>query len=140
MIVIGTQTGSEKLLEKIKRGHTVSDVINAVKVLKKNGFDVAVDFIFGFPEENEDDIKESIELMKILIKMGAKIHAHTLLPLPQTPYFRKDLTTINKNLRKFIGKYIPEGIIFGAWSNQEKLAKRIYERFILKNKIPVPRS
>jgi len=140
MIVIGAQTGSERLLKKIRRGHTVSDVIDAVKILRKNGFDVAVDFIFGFPEENEDDIKESIELMKILIKMGAKIHAHTLLPLPQTPYFKKDLPTINKDLRKFIGKYIPEGVVFGAWSNQEKLAKKIYERFILKNKIPVPRS
>ncbi len=97
-IVIGAQTGSDSLLKKINRGHTVQDIRNAVKIAKKAGFEVNVDFIFGLPYETEEDIELSIELMKELIEMGVRIHAHTFMPLPQTPFFDKNPEKVTGNL------------------------------------------
>ncbi|PMP68522.1 MAG: TIGR04013 family B12-binding domain/radical SAM domain-containing protein, partial [Thermodesulfobacterium geofontis] len=51
-LVIGAQSGSNRILELCKRGHTVEDVYRAVKLTIKAGLKAKVDFIFGLPGEN----------------------------------------------------------------------------------------
>ncbi len=80
-LVFGGQTGSNRLLKTLHRGHSREQVFSAVDLAIQNGFQVAVDFIFGLPGENEDDEKETAQFMKKLIMRGAKIHAHSFLPL-----------------------------------------------------------
>lgn len=126
-LVIGAQSGSPKILELSHRGHTVEDVYNAVEVITKAGLKAYVDFIFGLPYETEEDIKLTIKMMKDLIKMGAKIHAHTFMPLPQTPFSKMPAGRINKELIKSLNRLIPKGLIFGNWIEQEKIARKIEE-------------
>jgi len=131
-LVIGGQSGSQRILDLCNRGHKVSDIYNAVEIVIKSGLKANVDFIFGLPDENEEDIRLTIKLMEDLIKMGAKIHAHTFIPLPQTPFEKKGPGKIDKNIKKFISKYIPKGIIYGNFIEQEKISKMISE--YLRNK------
>jgi radical SAM superfamily enzyme YgiQ (UPF0313 family) len=126
------QSGSQRILDLCNRGHKVSDIYNAVEIVIKSGLKANVDFIFGLPDENEEDIRLTIKLMEDLIKMGAKIHAHTFIPLPQTPFEKKEPGKIDKNIKKFISKYIPKGIIYGNFIEQEKISKMISE--YLRNK------
>ncbi|NLJ48321.1 MAG: TIGR04013 family B12-binding domain/radical SAM domain-containing protein [Candidatus Atribacteria bacterium] len=124
-LVFGGQTGSNRLLKTLHRGHTREQVFSAVDMAIQNGFQVAVDFIFGLPGENEDDEKETVQAIKKLIKLGAKVHAHSFLPLPGTHFSGVQPTPISPFLRHFLGKIARDGFLFGQWQTQEKLAQII---------------
>ncbi len=126
-IIIGVQSGSERILKLLRREHTVEDAINAVEIAIKYGFIVDVDFIFGLPYEDEEDIELTIKVMEKMISLGARIHAHTFLPLPGTPLAFAKPGTIPSNVRKFLLKHLGKGEIYGEWIKQEKLAQVINE-------------
>ncbi|MCS7149743.1 MAG: TIGR04013 family B12-binding domain/radical SAM domain-containing protein [Caldimicrobium sp.] len=129
-LVIGAQTGSEPMLTYIRRDHSLEDVRKAVDLTLKAGLKIKVDFIFGLPEETEEDVKATLSFMEELAKKGAIIHAHTFMPLPQTPFMRKPAGRISPEVFHFIRRFLPKGQIFGHWQKQMELAKRI-EREIL---------
>ncbi|MEW6608903.1 MAG: TIGR04013 family B12-binding domain/radical SAM domain-containing protein [bacterium] len=125
-LIIGAQSGSQRILDLCHRGHTVEDVYNAVELTIKAGLKANVDFIFGLPGEVQEDIKLTIKVINDLVKMGARIHAHTFIPLPQTPFAKRSGGGVNKELRKMIIKeLVPRGVMYGDWREQEKIAKRI---------------
>jgi B12-binding domain/radical SAM domain protein len=124
-LVFGGQTGSNRLLKTLHRGHSREQVFSAIDLAIQNGFQVAVDFIFGLPGENEDDEKETAQFMKKLIMRGAKIHAHSFLPLPGTHFHDAQPAIISPFLRHFLGKIARDGFLFGQWQTQEILAYTI---------------
>jgi len=85
-LTMGAQSGSPRILESIRRGHTVEQVLNAVDLARKHKFNMNIDFILGFPEQTEEEQFETIKLCKELIKKNCKIHMHYLIPLPGTKY------------------------------------------------------
>lgn len=125
-LIIGAQSGSQRILDICHRDHTVEDVYRAVEFVVKARLRANVDFVFGLPYENEEDIRLTIKVIDDLVKMGAKIHAHTFIPLPQTPFAKKSGGRVNKELRRIIiKKLVPKGVMYGDWREQEKIAKRI---------------
>ncbi|MBO8142981.1 MAG: TIGR04013 family B12-binding domain/radical SAM domain-containing protein [Thermodesulfobacterium sp.] len=128
-LVIGAQSGSDRILNLCKRGHTIEDVYRAVRLTVKAGLKAKVDFIFGLPGETKEDIKETIKAMEDLTKMGAIIHAHTFMPLPQTPFAKKKPGKVDPEVLKTINKLLGKGLLFGDWKAQEKLAEKIYKYF-----------
>lgn len=124
-ITVGAQSGSQKILDLCHRGHKVDDIYRAVDLTLKNKLKINVDFIFGLPGENIEDINLTIEMMKNLSKKGARIHAHSFIPLPQTPFSKKPARRVNKIYKKEIQNLIAKGQAFGSWDNQEKLAVKI---------------
>ncbi|MFX1376687.1 MAG: TIGR04013 family B12-binding domain/radical SAM domain-containing protein [Promethearchaeota archaeon] len=124
-ITIGAQSGSQKVLDLCHRGHTIEDIYKAVDLTLKNDLKINVDFIFGLPGETHEDIKLTIEMMKTLSKKGVRIHAHSFIPLPQTPFSKEPARRINRVYRKEIQNLVAKGQAFGNWVNQEKLALKI---------------
>ena len=64
---ISVQSGSNRILESMKRGYTRENVIEACKKIrevKENPF-LACDIITGFPGENDVDFSETLELCKL---------------------------------------------------------------------------
>ncbi len=126
-IVIGAQSGSEKILKYLRRGHTVNDVVEAVKASIRVGFGVDVDFIFGLPGETEEDIEETLKLMDKLVKMGARIHAHTFIPLPGSPLENAPPGKIPLKIKKYLMKIYGKGRVYGDWLKQERIAEIVHE-------------
>jgi B12-binding domain/radical SAM domain protein len=126
-LVVGAQSGSERILKLCRRGHTVSDVEEAVKACLKFGITPKVDFIFGLPYEEEEDVKATVDFMKRLAKMGAIIHAHTFMPLPQTAFQNKPAGRVTREVFETIKELLPKGKLFGAWERQMEFAKKIEE-------------
>lgn len=124
-ITIGAQSGSQKVLDFCHRNHTVEDVYNAVKLTLKAGLTPRVDFIFGLPRENEEDIENTIQVMSDLVKMGAKINTHSFMPMPNTPFAREKPGKLPKKLLRVIELMNSTGIAWGYWKKQEKLAVEI---------------
>jgi B12-binding domain/radical SAM domain protein len=118
-LVIGAQTGSERMLKQIRRGHNINDVYNAVDLTVKAGFRANVDVIFGLPGETEDDQLQTVLMIDNLIEMGAYIHAHTFMPLIQTPLANEPVGTIGEIYKKMINRWIPTGKIYGQWEAQQ---------------------
>jgi len=131
-ITIGAQSGSQKILDSCHRGHTIEDIYNAVNLTLKNDLKINVDFIFGLPGESEEDVKLTIGMMKELSNKGARIHAHSFIPLPQTPFSNAQVTRIKDVYKKEITSLISKGSAFGDWKKQERLAIKIAE--YLKNR------
>lgn len=124
-IILGAQSGSNRILKMIGRDHTIEDVYSAVENALKNGFIPDVDYIIGLPGETNEDLQETISSIKKLVSMGARIHLHVFLPLPGTPFAYKPPGKVPKWVRKEIMKIIGWGAGYGQWLKQEKLAEKI---------------
>jgi threonylcarbamoyladenosine tRNA methylthiotransferase CDKAL1 len=63
---IPVQSGSERILKKMKRGHTVENYRNIVKSFRKAfpEITIATDVIIGFPSETNEDFLKTIDLLK----------------------------------------------------------------------------
>lgn len=120
-LVIGAQSGSRRLLQRMRRGHTPEDVLSACETMKRWGFRAIVDIIFGCPEETEEDFLETFHFMEKLITLGATIRAHTFLPLPGTPWGGKKPNPIPPWGKKLLSSLAREGKLKGQWQTQEAM-------------------
>jgi B12-binding domain/radical SAM domain protein len=124
-ITIGAQSGSQRVLDLCHRGHTVADIVRAVDLTLNKNLKINVDFIFGLPGEKIEDINLNIQLMNELSNKGARVHAHSFIPLPQTPFVNEPAKKIKDVYKKEIKLLISKGKAFGEWKKQEKLALKI---------------
>jgi threonylcarbamoyladenosine tRNA methylthiotransferase CDKAL1 len=62
---IPVQSGSDKVLHDMKRGHTVKTVKEIIKKAKEKfaEFTISTDIIVGFPSETRDDFEKTFELI-----------------------------------------------------------------------------
>jgi len=63
---IPVQSGSDKVLEKMNREHTIEEFYQVCDFLVKNvpNMTLATDIICGFPTEEEADHKQSCDIVK----------------------------------------------------------------------------
>ncbi|GAG01178.1 unnamed protein product, partial [marine sediment metagenome] len=124
-LVIGAQSGSQRMLDSIHRGHTVDDVYRAAHLIQSAGLQANVDFIFGLPGEREEDVSMSIRTIEDLSRIGARAHAHTFMPLPQTPFWECPTGHIDAKTQETLRSLTGRGVVYGDWEKQITLAKRI---------------
>lgn len=80
---IGCETGCNKHLKFIGRPFKVEDVINATRLLTKEGIKPHVYFIYGLPFQTQESARKTIEVMKELYRVGVeRIITYKFLPLP----------------------------------------------------------
>ncbi len=60
------QSGSNRILAKMKRGHTAELFSNAVRAFRSKmpDFTISTDVIVGFPTETESDLQKTIDLLR----------------------------------------------------------------------------
>lgn len=66
-IFFGIESGSDRILRKMKKGIKVDDVRAAVEAARRHGLKIAGSFIVGYPGENGDDFEDTIDLVDDLI-------------------------------------------------------------------------
>jgi B12-binding domain/radical SAM domain protein len=117
---LGAQSGSDDILKEIKRGHTVEDTISAVECCLKHEIIPAVDFIFGFPTETEEDQEKSLDLASWICRKGGTVRAHYLTPLPGTPYSSAVPAEVSDKVKRELGKLALGGKLTGYWEKHRK--------------------
>jgi len=86
-IWIGSESGSQRILDAMERGVKVDQVIWAAQAAKRYGIQVGMFLMWGYPGEQVDDIAATVELVK---KCQPEIHLTTVAyPIKNTGYFRK---------------------------------------------------
>jgi len=124
-LIIGGQSGSERVLLATRRGHDVADVVRAVEVAVRFGFRPDVDFLFGTPGETPDDRRASLALAERLIGMGARIHNHSFLPLPGTPLRDREPEALEPEISGAMLSLAGTGALYGQWQAQRIAADRL---------------
>ena len=84
-ICFGLESGSQTILDRIKKRITVDQSREAVKMAKEAGIDVLVSFILGLPGEDSLTASQTVGLARELFaKYGANYGFHILAPMPGT--------------------------------------------------------
>jgi radical SAM superfamily enzyme YgiQ (UPF0313 family) len=128
-IIIGAQTGSQRLLDKIHRGHTVEDIRRATRLTLEAGLEPRLDFIFGLPGETARDHQRKTRLLiEEMAGLGAKIHTHWFMPLPGTPLAGKGPGAMDRATRQVVSRLTGKGAAYGQWQRQMQIAREIVRK------------
>jgi len=114
----GAQSGSDDVLARLRRGHTVSDVVSAVELCQDYGITPVVDFILGFPFETGYDQHKTAEMIAWVAERGL-VHAHRFLPLPGTPLEGTVPSPILPETAHLCGKLALSGRLTGSWEDPQ---------------------
>ena len=84
-ISIGVESGSERILKIIEKGIRVEQVKKAAQMLKRIKIPFEAFFMIGFPDETDDDIEKTFQLMKEMD--GATVCFSIFTPYPGSAQF-----------------------------------------------------
>jgi radical SAM superfamily enzyme YgiQ (UPF0313 family) len=122
-LIFGAQTGSDRLLQTLRRNHSVADTYRAAECIVAQGLTPIVDLIFGLPDEEAEDVAATLHLMEDLVAMGAVLHTHTFLPLPGTPLEDAPPGWVDPALHPLLDRLASQGHQIGQWRKQEQFAQ-----------------
>lgn len=74
-IEIGLQTANYKTLQRINRGHTLAEFIDAVNRIRKYDFEIVAHVILNLPYDDMEDIIETAKILSALQIDSVKIHS-----------------------------------------------------------------
>ncbi len=84
-IYIGIETGSQRMQKIINKKLQLACSLDKIKMICRKGINVTLSFMYGFPEENEQDIRDTLMFIQQLLKCGIfQIQLHQFIPLPKT--------------------------------------------------------
>ena len=127
-LVIGGQSGSQRILDATHRGHGVDDIVRAVDVAVAAGFRPDVDFLLGLPGEEPADRAAAVALAERLVARGARIHSHAFMPLPGTPLKDAEPTAIEDGTTAAMQRLESRGAAYGQWRRQVVVAQDLVRR------------
>ncbi|MGE0065438.1 MAG: radical SAM protein [Methanobacteriales archaeon] len=86
-IYYGVESGSQRILDLMKKGITLQQAKDAVKTAKNVGIDVIASFILGYPGETPEEMDKTIDFS---IKLDPDYSQYSILtPFPGTPIYYK---------------------------------------------------
>jgi len=98
LVHLPVQSGSNKILKLMNRKHTIEEYLIIYEKLKKinKNIEFSSDFIIGYPEENDDDFKKTMELIE-KIKFT---NSYSFVYSPRPGTIAADLDLVDKNESK----------------------------------------
>ena len=107
----GVESGSQEILDQMKKMIKVEEAIKIINLTKKVGITPVLQFIFGYPGENRKTIEETIDSFNKVDEPN--IEFSPLTPLPGTKIWqdalRKNIISDEKVfLERLEGGYMPD--------------------------------
>jgi len=133
-ILLGAESGSEKILQKIGKKLKVNEITELNKRLKKYNFYPMYNFMNGYIWEDINDLKKSSLLILQLLKDNKKANIqtfHIVVPYPGTRYLEVCINeglTKPKQLEEWIDYNPDDWIDYSPWldKKQKDLLKTLY--------------
>jgi len=96
LVHLPVQSGSDKILDLMNRKHSIKEYLKIVDQLKEinPNIEFSSDFIIGYPGENEEDFKNTLEL----IKRVNFINSYSFVFSPRPGTVAADLKLIEKSI------------------------------------------
>jgi radical SAM superfamily enzyme YgiQ (UPF0313 family) len=83
-VSFGVESGNPEILKTIKKGITLKQVTDAVKMCTQTGITPHASFILGLPGETPETLKETVAFGEKLRSLGVSHGFHLLAPFPGT--------------------------------------------------------
>ena len=104
-VSIGAEAFDDEILKKLGRGHSVKDILNAVKMLKDNGIlNINLDVIYAHPWDNKELIDKTIKYIKELDV--AHLSFYTLILEDKTVFKYKNIKMLDEDLISDLMDYL----------------------------------
>ncbi|MGB0525724.1 MAG: B12-binding domain-containing radical SAM protein [Flammeovirgaceae bacterium] len=89
---IGAESGSQRILDAMDKGTTLTQISDATKLLKQHGIKVAFFLQFGYLDEQKEDIQKTVQMVRRLAPdyIGVSVS----YPLPGTKFYEKVKTDL----------------------------------------------
>ncbi len=134
-LVIGAESGSQRLIDEMKKGTKVEQVIHSAKVLSKYPIAINYSFIIGSPSETKEELYQTVKMMKNLRKLNKNAYPNTFV---LTPYPKSEMTqhlvengilkepktleewTLDESQNVYTGRYVDK-----PWHNNKRLMRGI---------------
>ncbi len=87
MICYGIESGSQKILNAMRKGTTVEKNLKAIKMAQEAGIVVAGYFLLGFPGETKETIQQTVSFIKASDIDQAQFY--TFVPLPGCEVYKE---------------------------------------------------
>lgn len=87
-ITTGLETGSQRLLDRMKKGVKVSQLEAFLTSAKRAGISVRTSMFTGFPGEGPEDLDASAALLERHVESVDRVHLSRFLLMPRTPITR----------------------------------------------------
>ena len=140
-IHLPVQSGSNKILKLMNRKHTIEEYLNIYEKLKKinPNIEFSSDFIIGYPGENDQDFKDTLELVKkikfinsysFIFSSRPGTVAANLNPINQhvahqrLEFIQKELFKNQQDRNNYLENKIVTVLVENQMKNQEKLFGR----------------
>lgn len=89
-IFLGVESGSERIQKIIHKNLNIKKAKHIIRYLATKGVKTTVSLIYGFPEETEEDLNETLQLIYDLFILGSiTFPFHLCAIFPGTEYFNK---------------------------------------------------
>ncbi len=126
LIHLPVQSGSNNILKKMNRKHTIEEYLEIIEKLKKAKPNIkfSSDFIIGYPGETDEDFDQTVELVKKVKFINS--YSFVFSARPGTPAF--NLKSINQHITK-------ERLM--KFQNICKMIKTEYRETLLSKKLKV---
>ena len=90
-ISFGGESGSEQILDKICKGITPDMMRKSVRNIKGSGIECAVMFMAGFPQETDEDLNATMDLIDELVTIDPELQPRITIftPFPSTTMYEE---------------------------------------------------
>ena len=90
-VLFGLESANQATLDRIRKEERIEDMVESCKLAKRAGLSPHITLMFGYPWEDEEQVRNTVELGRKILKKG---WAHTLqgtvlIPYPGTPLHRE---------------------------------------------------
>ncbi len=92
LLSFGAESGSPRILQKIKKDITPDEVVNSAKQCLKRGIIPQYSFIIGLPGETKEDMKMTLKLIDRLTALSDKVQIlgpQAFRPYPGSPLYEE---------------------------------------------------
>ncbi len=103
LVSIGSESGSQFILDKIGKNITLHDIRNTVKAFKKAHIKIYNYFVLGLPWEDEDTANATINFA---IELDTDfVSFYTATPLPGTRYYNYAIKELQEDIENYTNAY-----------------------------------
>ncbi len=89
-VYVGIETGSERMQKLTHKNLKLDDIRKVIRMLLKHNLELTTSFMYGFPEETEDDVEKTAKLAYELYKMNVRtFQFHLCTIMPATEYYNR---------------------------------------------------
>lgn len=84
-IFVGIETGSERMQKKINKNLKLDGILDMLGYIQSKGIEITVSFIYGFPEETEEDVAQTMAMIADVSRIpDTQVQTHLCTFLPGT--------------------------------------------------------